>query len=232
MEWTEATWNPVTGCTKISKGCLNCYAERMARRLAGRYGYDKEDPFKVTLHRNRIDQPLKWRKPTSIFVCSMGDMFHKDVPDDYIGRIFDVMRACPHHTFQVLTKRPARLGRIHFTTGDWPANVWAGVTVESSAYKARIDLLRKVPAKIKYLCCEPLLDFLGPISLNGIDWVIAGGESGWGSRKLHREWIADLRDQCVGQKTPFYFKQWGGVRKKHNGRLLDGKEWCQYPGDK
>jgi protein gp37 len=229
MEWTGATWNPVTGCTKISTGCRNCYAERMSKRLAGRYGYDKENPFKVTLHPNRLNQPLKWRKPNSIFVCSMGDLFHKEVPDDYIIRIFDVMRACPRHTFQILTKRSERLSQIHPITGGWPPNVWAGVTVEAAENKNRIGHLRKAPAKVRYLCCEPLLGFLGPLPLSGIHWVIAGGESGWGARKLHHDWIADLRDQCVAQNTPLYFKQWGGIRKKLNGRLLDGKEWCQYP---
>ena len=229
IEWTEATWNPVTGCTRISKGCLNCYAERMAKRLAGRYGYDKKDPFKVTLHPNRLAQPMGWRKKNTIFVCSMGDLFHEDVPDDYIVQVFDVMRACAHHTFQVLTKRSERLSQIDLIIGDWPENIWAGVTIESSEYKARIDHLRKVPAKVRYLSCEPLLVDLGPLSLNGIDWVIAGGESGWGARKMSRAWIADIRDQCVAQNTPFFFKQWGGAKKKLNGRVLDGKKWNQYP---
>ena len=169
IEWTEATWNPVTGCTKISKGCRNCYAERMAKRLAGRYGYDKEDPFKVTLHPNRIAQPIGWRKKNTIFVCSMGDLFHEDVPDDYIVQVFDVMRACAHHIFQVLTKRSERLSQIDHIIGDWPENVWAGVTIESSEYKSRIDHLRKVPAKVRYLSCEPLLDNLGPLSISCID---------------------------------------------------------------
>jgi len=229
IECTEATWNPVTGCTKISKGCLNCYAERMAKRLGGRYGYDRENPFKVTRHSNRIDQPRRWRKKTTIFVCSMGDLFHEDVPDETIGQVFKVIRACPHHTFQILTKRSQRMCRIHRTIGDWPENVWAGVTLESSEYKARIKDLKKVPAPVKYLCCEPLLDNLGPLALNGIDWVIAGGESGWGAREVKKAWVLDLRDQCVAQKTAFFFKQWGGVKKKLNGRLLDGEMWSQYP---
>ena len=168
IEWTGATWNPVTGCTKISKGCLNCYAERMAKRLAGRYGYDREDPFKVTLHPNRLDQPIGWRKKNNIFVCSMGDLFHEDVSDDFIVRVFNVMRRAAHHTFQVLTKRSERLSQIHHFIGNWPSNVWAGVTVESSGYKYRIDHLRKVPSSVRYLSCEPLLDNLGSLPLGGI----------------------------------------------------------------
>ena len=231
---TEATWNPVTGCTKISPGCRNCYAERMSKRLAGRYGYDRNDPFQVTYHANRLDQPTRWRKKTMIFVCSMGDLFHEAVSNEIISKLFEVMRACPDHTFQLLTKRDERLGRIQDVIGSWPENVWAGVTLESADYIGRLKNLRKVPAAVRYLCCEPLLGSLGAISLKGINWVIAGGETGWGARNLEKKWVTDLRDQCVAQHTAFFFKQWGGPpkrsnRKGQNGCRINGKRWHQYP---
>ncbi|MGE0084867.1 MAG: DUF5131 family protein [Desulfococcaceae bacterium] len=229
IEWTHSTWNPVTGCTKISKGCMNCYAEKMAKRLAGRYGYPKENPFQVTLHPDRLHQPLHWKGRHIIFVCSMGDLFHKDVPDAYLSDILDIIRQCPEHTFQILTKRPERMLQLSGKIGKWPENVWTGVTVESSDCKSRIELLREVKSSVRFLSCEPLLNDLGKMDLKKIDWVIVGGESGCRARPMALEWAANLRDQCVEANIPYFFKQWGGIRKKKAGRILEGKEWNQMP---
>lgn len=229
IEWTESTWNPVTGCTKISKGCLNCYAERMSKRLAGRCGYPKDTPFKVTLHPNRLSQPSKWKKKHIIFVCSMSDLFHKDIPDSYIFEVLNVIKDRSHHTFQVLTKRPERMVQFTQKAGPLPANLWLGVTVESEEYKSRIDLLRQIKAQIRFLSCEPLLNDLGQLNLEKIDWVIVGGESGFKARPIKPEWAINIRNQCVSKNIPYFFKQWGGVRKKDKGRLLEGREWNEMP---
>lgn len=223
------TWNPITGCSKISRGCVNCYAERMSKRLAGRYGYPKSNPFRVTLRPNRLLQPLSWKKPSMIFLCSMSDLFHPDVPDEFIFQIIDIIKKCPHHTFQILTKRPNRMIEFNNILKKWPDNAWVGVTVEASLYKHRIEQLRKMLAPVKYLSCEPLLDNLGHLDLNGINWVIVGGESGSGARPMESEWATNIRDQCLSFGVPYFFKQWGGMFKKKTGRELEGKVWNQMP---
>ncbi len=236
IEWVKnsdgsqgKTWNPITGCSRISLGCQQCYAERMAKRLAGRHGYPKNNPFKVTLHPKRIKQPLNWKKSTMIFVCSMSDFFHKDIPDDYIIDILNVIKSCPQHVFQILTKRENRMLKISRKIKRWPDNVWMGVTVESKKFKKRIDFLRKVNASIKFISCEPLLNDLEKINLEGINWVIVGGESGPNSRPMCIDWVTNIRDQCISNNIPYFFKQWGGVNKKENGRCLEGKVWTQTP---
>lgn len=229
IEWTESTWNPVTGCTKISKGCLNCYAERMSKRLAGRCGYPKDNPFAVTLHPDRLSQPSKWKKPHIIFVCSMSDLFHEDVPDSCIFDVLNVIKNSSHHTFQILTKRPERMVQFTQKAGPLPDNLWLGVTVESEEYKSRIDLLSQIEASVRFLSCEPLLSDLGELNLEKIDWVIVGGESGPKARSMNSEWVIDIRNKCIAKNIPFFFKQWGGVRKKDKGRLLEGREWNEMP---
>lgn len=228
IEWTETTWNPVTGCTKISDGCLNCYAEKMAKRLKA-MGQDKyRNSFKVTTHGYCLEEPLTWKKPQVIFVCSMSDLFHKDVPDEFIKKVFDVMNKAPWHTFQVLTKRSDRLLQLSNEL-IWTENIWMGVTVESDEYKSRINDLLKVPAKTKYLSVEPLIGEIKTLNLKGIDWVIVGGESGPGSRTIEESWVTYIRDKCIKDKVPFFFKQWGGKNKKKAGRELQGETWSQYP---
>lgn len=230
IEWTETTWNPVTGCTKISAGCRNCYAEKMAKRLAGRYGYDRKDPFKVTLHPDRLTQPLKWKKRNHIiFVCSMGDLFHDKVPEKYIHDILNIIRSCPRHTFQILTKRAGRMLHLSKKISAWPENVWMGVTVESRACIGRIKKLSQVRASVRFLSCEPLLNDLGNLDLDNIDWVIVGGESGFKSRPMKEEWAVSIRYQCLKASIPYFFKQWGGINKKKAGRMLEGREWSQIP---
>lgn len=228
IEWTESTWNPLTGCTKISPGCKHCYAERMALRLQamGQPNYAKG--FTLTLHETALELPLRWKKPQTIFVNSMSDMFHQSVPSDFIFRAFDVMRRAHWHRFQVLTKRADRLAKL---SGDlsWSENIWMGVSVESDSYQHRIDLLRKTGAAIKFLSLEPLLGPLNNLKLMGIDWVIVGGESGPGARSMNLEWVTSIRNQCVDSNVPFFFKQWGGVWKKKNGRILEGRTWDQMP---
>lgn len=201
----------------------------MAKRLAGRYGYPKDVPFKVTLHPNRISQPLEWKGNHMIFVCSMSDLFHEDVPDDYVYQILDVVAQAPNHTFQILTKREERLIAFSRKISIWPQNVWLGVTVESSAYKYRIEALKEIKSAVRFLSCEPLLDDLGELDLEGIDWVIVGGESGPKARPMHPRWVKKIKDQCQKERIPFFFKQWGGVRKKAAGRSLEGREWNQMP---
>lgn len=223
------TWNPITGCTKVSTGCNYCYAERMAKRLAGRHGYPKDEPFKLTLHPKRLSQPLAWKKPLMIFLCSMSDFFHEDVPEDYIHQILDVIKKCPHHIFQILTKRSNRMIQINEKIKQWPENVWIGVTVETKEYKYRIDDLKRVNSTVRFISCEPLLGNLGNLNLQFIDWVIVGGESGPKARPIRREWVTGIRDQCLEKNVPYFFKQWGGVNKKANGRRLEGKEWNQMP---
>lgn len=228
IEWTEATWNPVTGCTKISEGCRNCYAARMANRLHAmgnaRYG----NKFKVTLHHDLMETPLKWKKPRRIFVNSMSDLYHKDVPLDFIKELFSVMKQAHWHTFQILTKRPERLLEISDQL-PWPDNIWQGVSVEDSKVMHRIDTLRQIPAKIRFLSCEPLIGPLHDMNLDGIHWVIVGGESGPGARPMETEWVRSIRDQCQEAGTAFFFKQWGGVQKHRTGRVLDERTWDEYP---
>ncbi len=228
IEWTDSSWNPATGCTKISDGCKHCYAEKMALRLRGMGQNKYRNGFDVTLHPDALDEPLKWTKRNMIFVCSMGDLFHEDVPDAYIKRVFHVMNKAKQHTFQVLTKRSSRLPEIAKSL-KWSNNIWLGVTVESSKYQHRINDLKMVPAKIKFLSLEPLLSDLPSLNLDGIDWVIVGGESGAGARPISKEWVFNVRNQCEYYKIPFFFKQWGGVNKKAAGKMLDGRIWNEMP---
>ncbi len=228
IEWTESTWNPLTGCTKISPGCKNCYAERMARRLQA-MGVEKyNNGFALSLHEDVLEDPLKWKKPQVIFVNSMSDLFHKAVPVEYIMKIFDVMRKASWHQFQVLTKRAERLMELDPYI-DWPENVWMGVSIESDKFTNRINLLRSTHASIKFLSLEPLLGPLNSMNLSGIDWVIVGGESGPHARPIEPEWVRDIRDQCILACVPFFFKQWGGTKKKKTGRLLDFRTWDELP---
>lgn len=228
IEWTDSTWNPLTGCTKTSEGCVNCYAERMANRLKAMGMPNYQNGFTLQIHKDALELPLKWKKPQRIFLCSMSDLFHEDVPDDVILKIFDTMNKASWHTFQVLTKRSERLSSMSDSL-PWANNIWAGVSVENSNYFYRIDDLRKTGAYIKFLSCEPLLGPLSKINLKDIDWVIAGGESGPKSRPIKKEWVEELRDASLSQKIPFYFKQWGGTNKRKSGRLLNGVVWDQTP---
>lgn len=228
IEWTESTWNPLTGCTKISPGCKHCYAERMALRLQAMRQPNYLNGFELALHEDALELPLKWKKPQTIFVNSMSDMFHAEVPANFIIGAFDVMRRASWHRFQVLTKRSERLLSLSEQI-TWAENIWMGVSVESSAYTYRIDDLRKTGAKIKFLSLEPLLGPLDRLQLDGIDWVIVGGESGPGARTMKPEWVTSIRDQCVEAAVPFFFKQWGGVWKKKLGRELEGRLWDQMP---
>jgi protein gp37 len=228
IEWTEATWNPVTGCTKISPGCKFCYAERMAKRLQAMGQPRYRDGFKLTPQPDAVDIPLRWKKPRVIFVNSMSDLFHKSVPLEYIQRCFDVMQLASQHTFQVLTKRADRLADLADQL-PWPDNVWMGVSVENADYVDRISHLQTVPAHIRFLSVEPLLGPIPHLPLDGIHWVIVGGESGPGARPMQEDWVRDLRDQCQAADVPFFFKQWGGVNKGRTGRELEGRTWDEMP---
>jgi protein gp37 len=228
IEWTQATWNPVTGCTKISAGCLNCYAERMASRLKAMGQPNYMNGFTLTCHPHMLDIPKRWRKPRLIFVNSMGDLFHKDVPLQFIQDVFDVIQSTPRHTYQLLTKRSERLAELSHAL-PWPKNLWMGVSVESQAETKRIDQLRQVPAEIRFLSIEPLLGPLVSLDLEGIHWVIVGGESGPKARPMREEWVLEVKAQCYASQVPFFFKQWGGVRKKLAGRQLEGKTWDEMP---
>ncbi len=228
IEWTESTWNPITGCTKVSHGCKHCYAERMAKRLKAMGQPNYVNGFELTLQEHMLERPLQWKKPQQIFVNSMSDLFHKDVPLEYILRVFDVMKRASWHQFQVLTKRSQRLMEISDQL-EWPDNVWMGVSVETSEYLYRIDHLRATGAKVKFLSLEPLLGPLPDMNLTNIDWAIVGGESGPGARPIKKEWVIDIRDQCFLGRVPFFFKQWGGVQKKKNGRELDGRFYDELP---
>ena len=228
IEWTEATWNPVTGCNKVSPGCKHCYAERMAKRLQAMGQPNYRNGFQVTLHEHMLERPLKWKKPQKIFVNSMSDLFHEEIPFEFISRIFDIMEKAYWHQFQVLTKRSTRLLELHDQI-DWPNNVWMGVSVENQKYAYRIDHLRQTLAKTKFLSLEPLLGPLHDLNLKDIDWVIVGGESGPGARPVNKEWVMHIRDQCLTNNVPFFFKQWGGFHKKKTGRLLEGRTWEQMP---
>jgi len=228
IEWTESTWNPLTGCTKISPGCKNCYAERMAARLKAMGQPNYRNGFRLTLHPHVLGLPLQWKKPQMVFVNSMSDLFHEDVPSGFIQSTFDVMRRASWHVFQILTKRSERL--LHESpTLDWPPNVWMGVSVETAKYTFRIDHLRSTGAKVKFISFEPLLGPINGVDLSGVHWAIVGGESGPHSRPVSKDWIIGLRDQCVGAGVPFFFKQWGGTQKKRSGRLLDGRTWDELP---
>jgi len=228
IEWTESTWNPLTGCAKISPGCKHCYAERMALRLQAMGQANYVNGFKLTLHEEALELPLRWKKPQTIFVNSMSDMFHAKVPREFILKAFDVMRRAHWHRFQVLTKRADRLLALSEQL-PWAENIWMGVSVENEPYTYRIDQLRDTGAAIKFLSLEPLLGPLDNLCLEGIDWVIVGGESGPGARAMKPDWVISIRDQCVGAGVPFFFKQWGGVWKKKFGRTLEGETWDQMP---
>lgn len=228
IEWTECTWNPVTGCSKTSPGCKNCYAARMAHRLQAMGQKNYRNGFEVTTHPHMLLKPLAWRTPKMIFVNSMSDLFHEDVPDGFIERGFDVMEQADQHTFQVLTKRSQRLVEIASYL-PWPENVWMGVSVETENYLFRINDLIETPAAIKFISFEPLLGPIPDLDLTGIDWVIVGGESGPGARPMKKEWVTEIRDRCLEASVPFFFKQWGGTRKKVAGRILEDRTWDQFP---
>jgi protein gp37 len=228
IEWTETTWNPTTGCTKVSSGCKNCYAEKMSKRLKAMGVKKYVNGFDLICHPNTLSDPYKWRKPRKVFVNSMSDLFHKDVPLDYIKQVFKVMNDNPKHVFQVLTKRSERLAEVADMLC-WTDNIWMGVSVEDSLQKHRIDDLRQVNAKIRFLSCEPLIGDLGKMDLTGIHWVIVGGESGSNSRPIDKEWVESIHQQCIENIVPFFFKQWGGWNKKKNGRLLNGETYSEMP---
>jgi len=231
IEWTECTWNPVSGCTKISPGCANCYAERMAKRLQAMGQYRYRNGFKVTLHPEAIEEPYQWRKPRVVFVNSMSDLFHEDIPAKYIQSIFEVMNNTPRHTYQILTKRSERLAELAPIL-NWSENIWMGITVENNRYLHRVDHLRQVDAHIRFLSLEPLLGPLDELNLHGINWVIVGGESGPNARPIKEEWILTIKNKCVFSDVPFFFKQWGGFNKKKNGRMLEGRQWDELPDAK
>ena len=232
IRWTDETWNPITGCTPISAGCANCYAKKHAARLQGnpnpKVGHKYRNGFKPTVHPQYLEEPFRWKKPRMVFVNSMSDTFHKDVPEDFIRKIFETMAACPHHVFQVLTKRADRMAEL---SGQiiWPDNVWAGVTVESAEYLDRMDQLRRVPAQVRFISFEPLLGPIREIDFQGIHWAIVAGESGPRARPMDLEWARDIRDQCCDAGVAFFFKQVGGTDRDKGGILLDGREWTEYP---
>lgn len=228
IEWTDATWNPVTGCTPISAGCDHCYAKTLSERLQ-LMGVEKyKNGFDVTLHPDVLTQPLRWKTPRRVFVNSMSDLFHARVPKSYVAQVWDVMRACPQHTFQILTKRPERMARWT-VNNPAPSNVWLGTSVEDQRVTTRIDRLRDCRSPIRFLSCEPLIGPLGSIDLANIDWVIVGGESGSGHRPISSEWVRELRDLCLRDGVAFFFKQWGGATPKAGGRTLDDQVWDEFP---
>ena len=228
IEWTQATWNPVTGCSKVSPGCAHCYAETFAERWRGIKGHPYEQGFELRIWPERLEQPLRWRRPRIIFVNSMSDLFHEEIPLDYIEQVFDVMGKAKQHIFQVLTKRHERLAELAPSL-PWPENVWMGVSIENKRWVERADYLREVPAVVRFVSAEPLLGELVGLDLTGIDWLIAGGESGPGHRPVKEEWIIQLQRQCRAAKVAFFFKQWGGIRSKAGGRELRGREWSEMP---
>jgi protein gp37 len=232
IEWTDATWNPVTGCTKITRGCDFCYAERFSERFRGVRGHPFEHGFDLTLRPDRLKQPLIWRQPKRIFVNSMSDLFHKEIPKIFVDAVFDTMEAADWHTFQILTKRSSLM--VHYLRGRYgsglaPAHIWLGVSVEDRQNAVRIKHLRAARAAVKFISFEPLLGPIGEVELTGIDWAIVGGESGPRAREMDEAWAVDLRDQCLAAGVAFFFKQWGGIRPKAGGRLLHGREWNEYP---
>lgn len=228
IEWTEATWNPVTGCSKISAGCKHCYAERMAQRLKAMGNVRYKNGFKVTLHEDLLDAPRKWRAPRIIFVNSMSDLFHKDVPTEFIERAFKTMNDCPQHTFQILTKRSGRVKTLAKRL-NWTNNIWMGVSVEDDRVYHRIHDLQEVPSNVRFLSCEPLIGPTEDLPLEGIHWVIVGGESGPGARPMKEEWVRSIKNQCQNKKVAFFFKQWGGVQKHRFGRKLDNRTYDEMP---
>lgn len=232
IEWTDATWNPVTGCTKVSPGCANCYAERFAERFKGVKGHPFEQGFDLRLWPERLEQPLRWKSPRRIFVNSMSDLFHKNIPPEFITRVFDVMEKADWHTYQVLTKRSELIRDFvnsRYKDACVPPHIWLGTSVENRSVLNRIEHLRQTPASVRFLSFEPLLESLGHLDLSGIDWVIVGGESGPGFRAMETEWAREIRDQCLDAGVAFFFKQWGGIRPKSGGNLLDGREWMEFP---
>jgi protein gp37 len=228
IEWTEITWNPVTGCTKVSPGCKHCYAERMAKRLKAMGQPRYANGFRVTLQHDLVSLPLTWRKPRLVFVNSMSDLFHEQVPDDFIIKCFQTMNMARQHTFQILTKRPERVLELSEVL-EWSSNIWMGTSVENSDYQSRSKMLARIPASVRFLSVEPLLGPIPKLPLRGIHWVIVGGESGPGARPMKAKWVQEIRDNCKAAKVPFFFKQWGGVQKKSTGRVLDGQTWDQMP---
>jgi protein gp37 len=235
IEWTDATWNPITGCTKISAGCDHCYAERFSERFRGTPGHPFETGFDLTLRPDRIEQPLRWRTPRMIFVNSMSDLFHKKVPQTFIERVFETMERAHWHTFQVLTKRSSLMRdflRKRYRAQRGPVHMWFGVSVEDGGKKSRVRHLQETPAGVRFLSIEPLIGPMGKLDLSGIDWVIVGGESGPGARPMDPEWVRDVREQCLAHGVAFFFKQWGGLRPKSGGRRLDGREWNDFPQPK
>ncbi len=228
IEWTDATWNPVTGCTKISPGCQYCYAERLAHRLQAMGNYSYRNDFEVTLQEQMLRLPFSWKRPRRVFVNSMSDLFHEEVPVAYVTRVFEVMKQAHWHQFQVLTKRSEQLWQLAPSL-PWPDNIWMGVSVEARSYLYRLDHLRRTPAAIKFISFEPLLESLGAVDLRGIDWVIVGGESGPGARPMERSWVIEILQACRQAGVPFFFKQWGGTNKKRAGRILDGRTWDEMP---
>ena len=228
IEWTESTWNPVTGCSKVSEGCRHCYAERMAHRLRAMGSGKYSEGFAVALHEATLQEPLRWLKPRLVFVNSMSDLFHESVPPAFIESVFSVMNDSPRHTFQVLTKRAQRAFQLTDRL-NWTQNIWLGVSIESERWLERLEFLRRTGARTKFLSLEPLLGPLPGIELAGVDWVIVGGESGPGARPMQAGWVREIRDKCLQSQVPFFFKQWGGVHKKRTGRLLDGRTWDQMP---
>lgn len=229
IEWTDATWNPTTGCSKVSPGCKNCYAELLAKRLK-RMGNPKyKNGFKFTVHPDALDLPLKWTAPRKIFVNSMSDLFHESMPEYYLDMCFMVMKMADWHIYQILTKRPERMLAYSRKLGQIPSQIWLGTSVEMGLYKRRIGILRKVPAQVKFISFEPLIGPVGSVNLSGISWAIVGGESGPNHRPVKPEWVREIRDQCKRQGVAFFFKQWGGITHNSGGRLLDDREWNEYP---
>lgn len=228
IEWTEATWNPVTGCSKVSPGCAHCYAETFAERWRGVPGHPYQGGFDLQLRPERLDQPLRWRHPRTIFVNSMSDLFHEEIPDEFVHDVFRVIGEADWHVFQILTKRHERLADLAPRL-TWPPHVWVGVSIENRRFVHRADYLRTVPAATRFISAEPLLGQLGALDLSGIDWLIAGGESGHRHRPMRPEWVRDLRDRCAQEGVAFFFKQWGGPRPKSGGRELDGRTWDELP---
>lgn len=228
IEWTECSWNPITGCTKISEGCVHCYAATFAKRLKAMHNPRYKNEFEVTVHSDLITAPLEWKAPRKIFVNSMSDIFHEELSDEIILSIFDTMNQASWHTFQVLTKRSERLAKLAPQI-TWTSNIWMGVTIESKEYLNRADHLKGSAAAVKFISAEPLLSDLDSLNLDGVDWLIVGGESGHGSRPIKEEWVIKLRDNAKDSKVAFFFKQWGGYNKKKNGRLLEGKTYDEYP---
>lgn len=235
IEWTDATWNPVTGCTKISTGCDNCYAARFSERFRGVPGHPFESGFDLTLRPGRLNQPLLWKRSRMVFVNSMSDLFHKDVPQDFVNQVWNTMERANWHTFQILTKRSSLMRDFltrRYASGAVPSHIWYGVSIEGRSKISRLRHLQAAPAGIRFLSVEPLIAPVGKLNLDGISWVIVGGESGPQARPIDLEWVRDVRDQCQQQNVAFFFKQWGGSRPKQGGRILDGREWSEFPQTK